>query len=251
MAQTSPKKLVKISELARMAGVSTPTIKYYMAEGLLPQPAMRTSRNMAYYEPALADRIRAIKALQSTHFFPLRVIAELLEPAPSSRLRTLIAADTRQRLGLMVPGLEAVVAAGKRGLTRAEVLERLRITTGVLDQLEEMGLVSPRRAGESKAPVYSGTDLDLLEVIDETRRKGLAHLFPMEILPRYVDSLRRLVQDEIELFRQLVLDAGLGDDTSIAEVTREATRLGGRLILAMRSRMILAELQDLLAQEKS
>ena len=82
-----PDKLVKISELARMAGVTPPTIKYYMAQGLLPEPAMRTSRNMAYYEPLLAERVRVIKSLQRTHFFPLKVIRELLEPPPSARLR--------------------------------------------------------------------------------------------------------------------------------------------------------------------
>jgi DNA-binding transcriptional MerR regulator len=250
MVRTSRKKLVKISELARLAGVSTPTIKHYMAEGLLPQPAMRTSRNMAYYEPALAERIRVIKALQTTHFFPLRVIAELLEPAPSARLRTSIEAETRRRLGLMMPGLEAAVGgADQRSLTRAEVLEQLEISAEDLDQLEELKLALPRRVGKGDVPVYRGADLDLLEVIDETRRKGLGDVFPMEILPRYVDFLRRLVQDELELFRQRVLDAKLPDNVSIEEVTREATHLGGRLVLAMRTRLILVELQGLLAQQ--
>jgi DNA-binding transcriptional MerR regulator len=251
MVRTSRKKLVKISELARMAGVSTPTIKHYMAEGLLPQPAMRTSRNMAYYEPALAERIRVIKALQTTHFFPLRVIAELLEPAPSAKLRTSIEAETRRRLGLMMPGLEAVVVgADQRSLTRAEVLKQLQISAEDLEQLEEWMLALPR-SGEGGTPVYRGADLDLLEVIDETRRKGLGDVFPMEILPRYVDFLRRLVQDELELFRQRVLDAKLPDNISIEAVTREATHLGGRLVLAMRTRLILAELQGLLAQPDS
>ena len=59
--------LVKISELARLSGVSGPTIKYYIGEGLLPQPALKTSRNMAYYDPRLVKRIKAIKALQHEH----------------------------------------------------------------------------------------------------------------------------------------------------------------------------------------
>ena len=51
-------RLVKISDLARMSGVPRPTIKQYMREGLLPGPAKRTSRNMAYYDARLAARIR-------------------------------------------------------------------------------------------------------------------------------------------------------------------------------------------------
>lgn len=227
-----------------MAGVSTPTIKHYMAEGLLPKPALRTSRNMAYYEPVLADRIKAIKTLQKTHFFPLRVIGDLLEPAPSARLRADIDDETRGRLGLMVPGVEAeVVRASERGLSREDVLEQLQITTEDLEQLQELGLASPHRVNGGTA--YSGADLDLLEVIDETRRKGLGEIFPMEILPRYVEFLRRLVQDELELFREQALDGKLPVAVPLEEVTREAARLGGRLVLAMRARLILAELKSL------
>jgi DNA-binding transcriptional MerR regulator len=241
------KKLVKISELARMAGVTTPTIKHYMAEGLLPEPAMRTSRNMAYYEPALAERIRAIKALQQTHF-PLKVIGELLEPAPSAKLRPNIEVETRRRLGLMMPGIEAeVLHSERRGLTRDEVLERLQVTAEDLEQLEGLRLALPRSVEGKDQPVYAGSDLDLLEVIDETRRKGLAQFFPMEIIPKYVGFLRRLVQDELELFKERVLDGELPEEISIEQVTREAARLGGRLVVAMRSRLILTELQALLA----
>jgi len=241
-----PRKLVKISELARMAGVTPPTIKHYMAEGLLPEPAMRTSRNMAYYEPVLAERIRVIKSLQKTHFFPLKVIGDLLEPSPSARLRTTIEAATRRRLGLMKPGLEAeVLHPDERRLTRREVLARLQVSAADLEQLEELGLTLATEVGGE--PCYSGAELDLLEVIDETRRKGLAGFFPMEILPRYVGFLQQLVQEELELFRERVLDGSLPDDASIEQVTREAIRLGGRMVLAMRARMILSELKALLS----
>jgi DNA-binding transcriptional MerR regulator len=243
--------LVKISELARLAGVSTPTIKHYMAEGLLPEPALRTSRNMAYYEPVLAERIKAIKTLQKTHFFPLRVIGDLLEPAPSARLRADIDAETRKRLGLVVPQVEAeVLRADERRLTRDEVLEQLQVSDEELEQLQEQGLTS-LHAIEGGGQAYCGADLDLLEVIDETRRKGLGDVFPMEILPRYVSFLRQLVQDELELFRQRALDGSLPEGMPLEQVTLEAARLGGRLVLAMRSRMILSELKELLAQSET
>jgi DNA-binding transcriptional MerR regulator len=216
-----------------------------MAEGLLPEPAMRTSRNMAYYEPVLAERIRLIKSLQKTHFFPLKVIGELLEPAPSARLRTNIEPEIRRRLGLMKPGLEAeVLHPDERRLTRSQVLEQLRVTPEDLDQLE--ALRPSHTEGGDGEPIYSGADLDLLEVIDETRRKGLARFFPMEIVPKYVGFLRQLVQSEMELFRQQVLDGTFPDDFPMEEVAREATRLGGRMVLAIRARLVLAELQALL-----
>ena len=84
-------QLVKISDLARLSGVPGPTIKHYMREGLLPEPHQRTSRNMAYYDARLADRVKVIKELQQERFLPLKLIADLLEPclAPRRRWRCL------------------------------------------------------------------------------------------------------------------------------------------------------------------
>jgi DNA-binding transcriptional MerR regulator len=39
---------MRIAELSRRSGVSVPTIKYYLREGLLP-PGERTSPNQALY----------------------------------------------------------------------------------------------------------------------------------------------------------------------------------------------------------
>ena len=77
-----PKKdpnLLKMSELSRRCGVPAPTIKHYIREGLLPPPAVRTSRNMAYYDAGLVTRIKAIKELQRTRFLPLKVIKDMLD----------------------------------------------------------------------------------------------------------------------------------------------------------------------------
>jgi DNA-binding transcriptional MerR regulator len=236
--------LVKISELARMAGVSTPTIKHYMAEGLLPEPALRTSRNMAYYEPVLAERIKAIKTLQKSHFFPLRVIGELLEPAPSARLRADIDQETRNRLGLMVPPVEAeVLRVEARSMSREEVLEALEMGEDDLELLASMGLATPHT--DRGQQLYSGADLDLLEVIDETRRKGLGDVFPMEILPDYTEFLRKLVQQELDLFRKRVLDGKVPEGMPLDFITREAAKLGERLVVAMRSKLLLSELRSL------
>ena len=82
----SGKPGLKMSELADASGVSAGTIKHYLREGLLPEP-MRTSRNMAYYDARLAERVRVIKQLQRECFLPLEHIDAILEPAPSARIR--------------------------------------------------------------------------------------------------------------------------------------------------------------------
>ncbi len=88
--------LLKISELADAADVPVATVRHYLREGLLPEP-VKTSRNMAYYPPEFAGRIKLIKQLQEERFLPLKVIRELLDSGNGDpeRLRDLVELEDR------------------------------------------------------------------------------------------------------------------------------------------------------------
>ncbi len=241
-------QLVKISDLARLSGVPSPTIKHYMREGLLPEPHQRTSRNMAYYDARLADRVKIIKELQHERFLPLKLIGDLLEPAPSAQIRADLDELQRRQLGALAPAVRAGTqeARKRRGdaqrrRTRAEVLANLAISAEDLALLEQLGLVSAAafRGGD---PVYTGHDLDLLEVIDETRQRGLSDLFPMEILGPYTEAIRALARFEIDMFRRRVLAGARLPAMPLDEVARLSTALGERLVVAMRAKVVLEEL---------
>ena len=232
-----------------MSGVPTPTIKHYVREGLLSGPDRRTSRNMAYYDARLAARVKVIKELQQARFLPLRIIAELLEPAPSSAVRADLDEVQRRQLGELGPAIKAGSqearrrrAAPARRRTRAEVLADLRITEEDLWLLARLELVAPSGYRGSE-PIYEGADLDLLEIIDETRQKGLGDLFPMAILEPYAAAIRTLVRVELELFRRQVLAGAALPPMPLDEIAREATALGERLVVAMRAKLVLPELQ--------
>src|SRR5204862_8165859 len=107
-----------------------------------------------------------------------------------------------------------------------------------LGLLEKLGLLEAR----GKDAVYRGSDLELLEVIHETRVKGMDDLFPMEILAPYVEQLRALVRFELDLFRRRVLGGARLPAMPLDQVTQEATALGERLVIAMRQRLVLDEL---------
>lgn len=53
---------MRIAELARRGGVSLPTVKYYLREGLLP-PGTTTARNQAEYDDTHLHRLRLVRAL--------------------------------------------------------------------------------------------------------------------------------------------------------------------------------------------
>ena len=57
-------RLLRIGELANLAGVSTRTVDFYTGLGLI-EPAERTAGNFRLYSGDCVDRIIAIKALEA------------------------------------------------------------------------------------------------------------------------------------------------------------------------------------------
>ncbi|MFH1114739.1 MAG: MerR family transcriptional regulator [Pseudomonadota bacterium] len=66
-----------MKDLVEAGGVPKSTILHYVNEGLLPPP-LKTSVNMAYYDPACVERIGFVKTMQSRHRLPLNKIKHLL-----------------------------------------------------------------------------------------------------------------------------------------------------------------------------
>ena len=74
--QTEP--LLRMRDLVEQTGVPKSTILYYLQQGLLPEP-VKTSHNMAYYDPQCITRIRYIQNLQRRHRLSLSEIRLMVE----------------------------------------------------------------------------------------------------------------------------------------------------------------------------
>jgi len=68
---------MKMKELERETGVGRETIRYYIREGLLPEP-VRPKRNVASYGQEHVDRLKLIRRLQQERFLPLSVIKTIV-----------------------------------------------------------------------------------------------------------------------------------------------------------------------------
>ncbi|MEV6926551.1 MerR family transcriptional regulator [Dactylosporangium sp. NPDC051485] len=68
---------MRISDLSRQAGVSIPTIKFYLRERLLP-PGTATGRNQAAYGEVHLRRLELIKALTQIGQLELTTVRQLL-----------------------------------------------------------------------------------------------------------------------------------------------------------------------------
>ncbi|MFG3257192.1 MerR family transcriptional regulator [Streptomyces sp. NPDC048172] len=198
---------MRIAELSRLSGVPTPTIKYYLREGLM-APGERTSRNQAQYDERHVHRLRLIRALLDVGGLSVAVARDvlaaldstdtgthkLLGAAQQTVTRTLAYCDDDaredataeitalvERLGWKVsPGSPALAAA-------AEVLGALRQLgqDDFADRLEEYA-----RAADAVA----ATDLDVVR-----RRDGIDSMAEGVVLGNILGdtllvSLRRLAQ---------------------------------------------------------
>jgi DNA-binding transcriptional MerR regulator len=68
---------MRISELSAASGISVPTLKYYLREGLLP-PGEMTAVNQARYGEPHARRLRLIRALTEVGGLPLKSVKAVL-----------------------------------------------------------------------------------------------------------------------------------------------------------------------------
>ena len=229
--------LVKISELSRRSGVSSATIKYYIREGLLPEPPLRTSRNMAWYDPSIVPRIKAIKELQRTRFLPLKVIRKILDGVESAPSNDVVVKEVEQVLRRTAP------AAVKRRTT----LEEDGVDPVDMDWLTKIGIISPG-TDENGDEIFDAEDLALINVLIKARAAGIrSDMLPPDILLPYMDAIKNLVRMELQMFRMGVLPRA---EVNLPEIIEAGAELSEQLVLLLRRKLLLPTLKAIIAEEK-
>ena len=105
MRARSRPRAFKMKDLERASGVGRETIRFYIREGLLPEPE-RPGRNVAWYDPSFVERLALIKELQRKRFLPLHAIKAIVGGSES-------AADWLHMIAELVRTLEpAIVRLG-------------------------------------------------------------------------------------------------------------------------------------------
>lgn len=226
---TAPADLLKISDLARRTGVSVGTIRFYVREGLLPQPTLKTSRNMAYYDASFVARIRLIRRLQEERRLPL------------SMIRTIVASEDGGTVPSVVE-LEAKAATAIGGdaqepsITQRVLLERSGIDAHDLEGLCHLEVVRPQ--GPARAPTYAPVDVALVEVVARLRSLGLPpDTFPISDLELYVRSVRALVAEEVALFARRTRGRAL--PLPPEQLLDAVVELMGDMVRLLRKKMIV------------
>ena len=222
--------MIRISELAERADVPVATVRHYLREGLLPEP-VKTSRNMAYYPPEFAERIRLIKRLQEQRFMPLRVIRELLDAQPATTSSGCGRSPTPATRSS--PGRSARRPSGR---PRRRSCGGSRSRSGRCERLAEVGVLTPDEDG------YSPTDVRIVEAIARFRAAGWNETtgFGARDVARLMKGLEPVIEDELNLLIERF--AALGADRAEAIVEGGASPFP-ELIGALHAKLLTAELE--------
>jgi len=191
--------------------ISISKIRYLEDQGLL--APRRTQSGYRLFSDDDVERLETILRLQRDEFLPLRVIRqELASPSGAGKERR-----RRRAVGLADPDDE---------LDLGELCERAAITPELARELEEYGLLQPRRAGNDK--LYPAGDVDVAVACAKLSRFGIS--------ARHLRTFRTAADREAGLLQQLIApslrsrnperrEAAVQQLQTLAELAQELSQL--------------------------
>jgi DNA-binding transcriptional MerR regulator len=196
---------------AEFPDISISKIRYLEDQGLL--APRRTQSGYRLFSEDDVERLETILRLQRDEFLPLRVIRqELASPSGAGKERR-----RRRAVGLADPDDE---------LDLGELCERAAITLELARELEEYGLLQPRRVGSEKH--YPVVDVDVAVACAKLSRFGIS--------ARHLRTFRTAADREAGLLQQLVApslrsrnperrEAAVQQLQTLAELAQELSQL--------------------------
>jgi DNA-binding transcriptional MerR regulator len=193
--QDPPRRRIKMKDLERATGVGREAIRYYIREGLLPEPE-RPERNVAWYDASFVERILLIKRLQSERFLPLSVIKGIVGDG-----RELTANESEALLALD----GHIVPAGERerphaAETVARLAKRIGLSAKEIRELADVGAVEiVVRDGKQ---CLEGSSVAVAEAWGRVRGAGFSDElgFGTADVALYVEVVQWLAREELHRF---------------------------------------------------
>jgi len=184
----------KIKDLSEISGVSRETIRFYVAQGLLPPP-VKTSPNVGWYAQRHVELLSLIGKLQNERFLPLKVIKSLVQ---GSAGEIGFSAQQMEALG----EIRRQLAAEHRDLMVNEDAGRLAAEIGLtpkeLKDLRTLGV-----AGSGGATI---SDVEIARLWLRMKEAGLTEKrgFGPADMAYIADLVDSAVSCELELFRRRI-----------------------------------------------
>ncbi len=185
--------LLKIGELAKQTDTSISTLKYYIREGLI-RPAVKTGRNMSWYDPSCIETVNLIRMLQKERFYPLSVIRDLLETETLRRPPEMALLDAIHKVD---------DTTDPRRFTRGEAMRTTGLDGQQIAALSQAGLITA--AGKKRGEVYTEEDLEVMQLVRRRLDAGIPLEQSVAALRAYDRALRNAAREDIDLFVELIM----------------------------------------------
>lgn len=226
---------IKISEIAKKSGVATSTIRYYVREGLLPEPEKK-NRNMSYYDEACIERIKTVRHFQEKKFYPLTVIRNIMR-----RVDDGMSAAEAEAIE------HAVYGEGADTVTdRMEFLKRTGLTEEELKTAENSGLLMPF-VQEGKKRMYDADDVKFGAIIKKMDEFGI----DICRLDFYVKIGRSMMEHEMALRKDVVKGKSREENIRItSEISKAADTIRGYVLKRLFQRTFEESIRKSLSTKK-
>jgi DNA-binding transcriptional MerR regulator len=223
---------MKMLDLERATGVGRETIRFYIREGLLPQPE-RPGRNVAWYDEIFVARVGLIKELQQKRFLPLQVIKSIVgnDAEPSrDEVKVLLELD-----GKLFPAVEGAAEMPAERLT--DVARRTGLKAAEIRQLADTELIEIETRDGNQW--LDDTAIRIVELWARIRQAGYTSElgFAPESMRIYVDVVRWLAREELRNFSHGV--AGRVDVETSVQMAESGINLVNQIIGLVRRATIL------------
>ncbi len=227
---------MRMRDLEKASGVGRETIRYYIREGLLPEPD-RASRNSASYNDDHVARLKAIKRLQEERFLPLAVIRSLLDADDGERW--LAPAAFPMLDALLAARLDPAGDSGRAKVPVTDLLQRLDIQGFEVAEHAATGMISISDDG-----LMSARDAAILGSIKELADIGFtADLgFTGEQMRFYLDFVEWVTAQEMRLFFEHT--AGQVGEARALDMAERGVAIINELLSQLRTRALLRKLAE-------
>ncbi|MGB5948542.1 MAG: MerR family transcriptional regulator [Parvibaculum sp.] len=228
---------MKMKELERETGIGRETIRFYIREGLLPEP-VRPKRNVADYGPQHVARLKLIRRLQQERFLPLSVIKTIVKAEasdPAAGFEAFIGLESR--LGPLVSE-----PRNPEPMRLADVAEKTKVSVEDIRQFASFGFVHIEKNdhGEWLSP----RNVRLIELIGESRASGFTEEdagYTIEDFRIYAQMASVLAHHEVTQFYR-----NLGRRINSEDAARLAARgvqIVNEIMALLRTEKIIGEME--------
>jgi len=229
---------LKIGEIAKKSGVPPSTIRYYVRQGLLPEPD-KVNKSMAYYDESCIGKVQVIRHLQEKRYFPLSVIKNILR-----RVESGVSLEEAEAIEDVVFGVQA--EASEKLLDKTEFLNATGLTGEELQTALKMDLLIPYLQEKGRT-LYNQEDVRFGR---DVLKKIIGYGQDLHEMSFYVDLGKQIVEHEMKLRRIAVKGRTPQENIQITtEISKVADFLRGYVIRRLFQRRVQAAIQKSLSEQ--